>query len=90
MLLDVGKSVCLYGWEPKLSFDDRIFYLNLPVCAVALAVLFAFLRTRYKKDTMGNSLKLVYLGGNALLIASVVAVLIALTWGGTQYVWSSF
>ncbi|KAJ0124362.1 MFS-type transporter YusP [Diaporthe amygdali] len=67
-----------------------IFYLNLPVCAVALAALFVFLRTRYRKDTVGNSLKRVDLGGNALLVASVVAVLIALMWGGTQFSWSSF
>ncbi|KAI3400056.1 hypothetical protein diail_4594 [Diaporthe ilicicola] len=68
----------------------QIFYLNIPVCAIALAALLVFLRTRYKKDTVGNSLKRVDLGGNALLVASVVAVLIALTWGGTQYAWSSF
>lgn len=53
-------------------------------------MLFVFLRTRYKKDTVGNSLKRVDLGGNALLVASVVAVLIALTWGGTEYSWVSF
>ncbi|KAK3318101.1 multidrug resistance protein Fnx1 [Apodospora peruviana] len=67
-----------------------VFWLNLPVCAVALVVLFIFLRTKYKKDTVRSSLKRVDLGGNALLVASVVAVLIALTWGGTQYAWSSF
>ncbi|KUI71857.1 putative MFS-type transporter YusP [Cytospora mali] len=67
-----------------------VFYINLPICAVALVVLFIFLRTRYNKDTVGNSLKRVDLGGNALLVASVVAVLIALTWGGTEYPWSSF
>jgi len=64
--------------------------LNLPISGVALVVLFVFLRTRYKKDTMRSSLKRVDLGGNALLVASVVAVLIALTWGGTEYPWSSW
>ena len=52
--------------------------------------LWIFLRTRYRKDTVRNSIKRVDLGGNALLIASVVAVLIALTWGGTEYEWSSY
>ncbi|KAK0618507.1 multidrug resistance protein Fnx1 [Bombardia bombarda] len=67
-----------------------IFYLNLPVCGIALVLLWIFLRTKYKKDTMRSSLKRVDLGGNALLVASVASVLIALTWGGTQYAWSSF
>ncbi|KAI1342715.1 multidrug resistance protein Fnx1 [Xylariaceae sp. FL0016] len=67
-----------------------IFYLNLPISGIALVALWVFLRTRYKKDTVRNSIKRVDLGGNALLIASVVAVLIALTWGGTEYPWSSY
>ena len=57
---------------------------------IAFVALWVFLRTRYRKDTVRNSIKRVDLGGNALLIASVVAVLIALTWGGTEYDWSSY
>jgi len=53
-------------------------------------VIFIFLRTNYKVDTIRNKFKRVDLGGNALLVASVVSVLIALTWGGTQYEWSSW
>jgi hypothetical protein len=53
-------------------------------------VIFVFLRTNYKVDTVGNKFKRVDLGGNALLVASIVSVLIALTWGGTQYEWSSW
>ncbi|KAI1120768.1 MFS general substrate transporter [Nemania abortiva] len=67
-----------------------IFYLNLPISGLALVSLWFFLRTRHRKDTVRNSLKRIDLGGNALLIASVVAVLIALTWGGTEYEWSSY
>jgi hypothetical protein len=68
----------------------RVFYLNLPICGIALVVIFVFLRTNYKVDTVGNKFKRVDLGGNALLVASIVSVLIALTWGGTQYEWSSW
>lgn len=55
-----------------------------------MVVIFIFLRTNHKADTIHNKFKRVDLGGNALLVASVVAVLIALTWGGTQYEWSSW
>ncbi|KAK5637180.1 hypothetical protein RRF57_012892 [Xylaria bambusicola] len=67
-----------------------IFYLNLPITGVALVCLWVFLRTNYRKDTVRNSIKRVDLGGNALLVASVVAVLVALTWGGTKYSWSAY
>lgn len=52
--------------------------------------LWVFLRTRHTRDSVGNQIKRVDLGGNALLVASVVAVLVALTWGGTEYDWSSY
>ena len=67
-----------------------VFYLNLPIAAVAFVLLFVFLRVRYVKDTTRNSLKRVDFGGNLLLIASVVAVLLALTWGGVEYRWSAW
>jgi MFS family permease len=76
----------------KVPHSDytRVFYLNLPICGIALVVIFVFLRTNYKPDTVKNKFKRVDLGGNALLVASIVSVLIALTWGGTQYKWSSW
>lgn len=67
-----------------------IFYLNLPIAGVAFILLALVLRVRYNKDSARNSLKRIDILGNALLVASVVAVLIALTWGGEQYRWSSW
>ena len=67
-----------------------IFYMNLPISGAALILLALVLKVQYKKDTARNSLKRVDFSGNALLIASVVAVLLALTWGGTENPWSSW
>ncbi|KAI1401836.1 putative multidrug resistance protein fnx1 [Hypoxylon fuscum] len=67
-----------------------VFYINLPIAAVAWLALALVLRVRYKKDATRNALKRIDLGGNALLVASVVAVLLALTWGGTEFPWSSW
>ena len=68
-----------------------IFYINLPLSGVALALLVPFLRLRYKRE--GNLLDRLrredYLG-NAVLILAVVAILLALTWGGTVHAWSSW
>lgn len=73
----------------KLSWR-WIFYINLPLSAVAWLMLALFLKVKYVKDTTRNSLKRVDLGGNALLVASVTSVLLALTWGGVKYPWSSW
>jgi MFS family permease len=67
-----------------------IFYLNLPVAAVSLVPLLLFLRVRYQRDSIGRMLARVDWGGNALFAASVTAILLALTWAGTEQPWSSW
>ncbi|KAJ5899073.1 hypothetical protein N7495_003817 [Penicillium taxi] len=54
-----------------------IFYINLPIGGIALALL----ATRLKK---------VDFSGNLLLMGAVVTVLITLTWGGTLHSWDSW
>ncbi|KUI64396.1 hypothetical protein VM1G_11193 [Cytospora mali] len=67
-----------------------VFYLNLPIAGVGFVLLALVLRVRYTKDSARNSLKRVDIAGNTLLVASIVAVLLSLTWGGDQYQWSSW
>ncbi|KAI1407189.1 putative multidrug resistance protein fnx1 [Hypoxylon sp. FL1857] len=62
-----------------------VFYINLPIAAASWLALALVLRVRYKKDNIRNLLKRVDLGGNAVLVASVVAILLSLTWGGTKF-----
>src|SRR4051812_39537964 len=61
-----------------------VFYVNLPIGAIALAVVTWTLhlpvtRSRARVD---------FLGG-ALLAAALAAVLLATTWGGREYAWDS-
>lgn len=67
-----------------------VFYLNLPIAGTAFLLLLFTLRVRYKKDTTWNSLKRVDFFGNFFIIASVVSVLLALTWGGVELPWTSW
>jgi EmrB/QacA subfamily drug resistance transporter len=61
-----------------------IFYVNLPVGALALAFfIFGFHRPRH-----AVSHRIDYAGA-ALLTAATVALLLVLTWGGVRYAWSS-
>ena len=68
-----------------------VFYLNLPIAGVSLVLLVAFLQIEYKRTTtIWASIKRIDFTGNAILTASIVSILIALSWGGTRYSWSSF
>ncbi|KAI0887874.1 MFS general substrate transporter [Annulohypoxylon maeteangense] len=68
-----------------------VFYINLPVGGVSLALLWLFLRVKWDKETkVLDKLKRIDVAGNTLLVASTVSVLIALTWAGSEYPWSSY
>ncbi|KAJ4386027.1 hypothetical protein N0V93_008918 [Gnomoniopsis smithogilvyi] len=67
-----------------------IFYLNLPIAGLALVLLSLYLRLEHQKDSASNMLRRIDFAGNAILIPSVIAVLLALTWAGTEESWSSW
>ncbi|KUI67782.1 hypothetical protein VM1G_03182 [Cytospora mali] len=68
-----------------------IFYLNIPIGGVSLAVLFIFLQVNYKDHmTFAQKVRRIDLLGNAVLIASTVAVLYALAYAGASYSWGSW
>ena len=73
------------GWITD-NFSWRwLFYVNLPFGVAALAFIFAYLHVPH----VPRRHKLDYVGFIALPIA-LIAVLLATTWGGTQYPWGSW
>ncbi|MER6255987.1 MDR family MFS transporter [Streptomyces sp. NPDC001584] len=60
------------------------FYINLPLGAVALAMVTAVLHLP-RKRSQG---KIDYLGA-ALLTVAITSTVLVTTWGGTEYAWSS-
>ncbi|KAF7118424.1 hypothetical protein CNMCM5793_007941 [Aspergillus hiratsukae] len=67
-----------------------VFYLNLPIGGVGLLLLILFLQVNYDRETsISTKLKRLDYLGNMLLIGAIVAILIALSWGGTRYPWTS-
>ncbi|KAL9609533.1 MAG: hypothetical protein Q9167_005712 [Letrouitia subvulpina] len=67
------------------------FYLNLPVGGTALAMLVIFLQVNWQKETtIATKLRRIDFIGHSIFVASVVSVLIALSWAGTVYPWSTF
>ncbi len=62
-----------------------VFYVNLPIGLIALAVLFTFYRDLGPHRPSRN---IDYLGALSLT-AALVPLLLALSWGGQQYPWDS-
>ncbi len=61
-----------------------IFYVNLPIGAVALVVTSVVL-----KESMVHRRPSIDFGGAGLMVAGVSALLLVTVWGGNQYPWSS-
>lgn len=68
-----------------------VFYINLPIAAVSLVSLVAFLHMSYNQEhSVAQRLRRIDYTGNTILVASVTAILLALTYGGTRFPWSSW
>ncbi|KAL9121436.1 MAG: hypothetical protein Q9187_002006 [Circinaria calcarea] len=68
-----------------------VFWLNLPIGAVAFILLLAFLQVNYEKEsTWREKIKRIDFAGNAIFILSVISILCALTNGGTSWLWLSW
>src|SRR3954463_10461959 len=61
-----------------------VFYVNLPIGAIALAVVSTTL-----EHTASDARPRIDYGGAALLAAGLTAILLVTTWGGRQYAWDS-
>ena len=78
-----GLIVVKLGWP-------WVFYLNAIIGGAALVMFFFFLRVKHQRgQTFWSKVKRIDFGGNAIFIGAVVAVLLALTWGGPVYHWDS-
>ncbi|PCH41864.1 MFS general substrate transporter [Wolfiporia cocos MD-104 SS10] len=65
------------------------FYINLPIGGIAVAFILLLIHKLPDRKRAHVSLADIDFGGVVLLSLSVVAILLALSWGGTVYPWSS-
>jgi MFS family permease len=68
-----------------------VFYLNFPFCAIGLVIipLVVRIQNKNKLSFRENIFRVDWFGG-ALFIGSTTSFLMALTWGGVEFPWSSF
>lgn len=75
----------LGGWLTDNASWRWVFYINLPVGAVTL-----FLAATYMPKIAGKAKdRAIDFLGAGLLAVSLISLLLAVTWGGTQYAWDS-
>jgi EmrB/QacA subfamily drug resistance transporter len=75
----------LGGWITDNASWRWIFYINLPVGLVALTLISIYM-PKIKGRAEGR--KIDFLGAG-LLATTLVTMILATTWGGTQYAWNS-
>ncbi|KAI0648750.1 iron permease [Trametes meyenii] len=66
-----------------------LFFLNLPLCGLSLALTYIFLRVRKPSTSLREKVAEMDWVGIVLLVGSTTAFLIAMTWGGLRFAWSS-
>lgn len=79
----VGPS--LGGWITDSFGWQWVFYINLPVAAVALGMVWAFLPTVRTEHKAG-----IDAAGIGYLVVGLVPVLLAFTWAGSTFAWLSW
>ncbi|KAH9848348.1 iron permease [Lenzites betulinus] len=67
-----------------------LFYINLPLCGISFGIVLLFLRLR-KPRIEGYAATFFAMDwiGNAIIIGSATSCIIALTWAGDKFPWSS-
>ncbi|EMD31247.1 hypothetical protein CERSUDRAFT_100593 [Gelatoporia subvermispora B] len=66
-----------------------LFYLNVPIAAVSFLLVFFFLDLPIPTGTFQEKMKKIDWLGSGIIIASSCACVLAFTWGGTVYPWTS-
>ncbi|KAG8870907.1 hypothetical protein FRB97_009266 [Tulasnella sp. 331] len=67
-----------------------LFYMNLPLTAIAGALVFSFLHIKSPKRDFKNQIKRLDLVGNGLVIGGTTSLILALARAGVQYSWASY
>jgi len=66
-----------------------LFYMNLPLTAMVIAIVALFMNLKTPPGTMKEKLGQMDWIGNLVFIPSITILIIGLVWGGQQYAWNS-
>ncbi|KAJ1950576.1 hypothetical protein FBU59_000611 [Linderina macrospora] len=66
-----------------------VFWINIPICVIAMAMIFFTLKLPKTQGTLREKIRRVDFIGCALFTIGMVPILLGLSWGGQQYEWTS-
>ncbi|KAI8320772.1 MFS general substrate transporter [Martensiomyces pterosporus] len=66
-----------------------IFWINLPICLVALLLVLAVMRLPRPQGSLGEKARKIDILGTLVFLAGTIPLLLALSWGGREYKWAS-
>ncbi|KAI0759680.1 iron permease [Trametes elegans] len=66
-----------------------LFFLNIPLCGIAVFLTTIFLKVTTPRASLSEKLAQMDWTGIALITGSTVSILLAITWGGLRFPWSS-
>ncbi|KAJ2826667.1 hypothetical protein IWW50_002258 [Coemansia erecta] len=87
--LTSAAGTVLGGVLVQLSTWRVAFWLNLPMSIIIAFIIWRLDHLPKAPGTVREKLQRIDFGGSALLLAGVVLILLALSWGGRDYAWSS-
>ncbi|KXN73099.1 MFS general substrate transporter [Conidiobolus coronatus NRRL 28638] len=66
------------------------FYINIPISALAFAIILLLVHEAPLPDTMWQRIKKIDILGCLLLVTSICCILLGMNWGGNDYDWNSW
>ncbi|KAI0654613.1 iron permease [Cubamyces menziesii] len=66
-----------------------LFFLNLPLCGLAVILTTIFLRVHMPRASFTEKITQMDWTGISVMIGSTISILLAITWGGLQFPWAS-
>ncbi|KAG8894281.1 hypothetical protein FRC00_009199 [Tulasnella sp. 408] len=79
----IGGAISESNWR-------WLFYMNIPLTAIAIVFVWFFLRLKTPQDDLQTKMKRMDWIGNGLIILATTLTVVALTWAGVKYPWSSY
>lgn len=73
-----------------IALQRWVFWINLPFIGISLVMTPLFLKTQVVPSSLAQKLARIDWGGAAIFIGSAIGFIMAISWGGVQYAWTSY